>query len=150
MIRGARKRAFSAMSSDLLRPWFARTPGDNEELSTLIQRTMLAFHSFTEETTSRLRPEKIKRIFQVASTGLRPEQRAEATLRMILGQQTYTLLERQGFLDVLSVHYADRQRVYRLRRDPNHLRERWVRVIERGHYVADQCIVRRNPDDCRG
>ncbi len=50
--------------------------------------------------------------------GLRPQQRAENTLRLFLGEQLYRQLETLHFLDVSSVRYADRQRVYRLRRDP--------------------------------
>src|SRR5207244_702557 len=78
--------------------------------------------------------------------GLRPEQRAENTLRLFLSEPLYQRLERQSFLDVPSVRYADRERVYRLRRDPNRRRERRVRVFERGQYVNDFCIVRNQ--DC--
>ncbi len=74
--------------------------------------------------------------------GLRPEQRAENTLRLFLGEQVYAQLEQQHFLDVSSVRYAGEQRVYRLRRDPAHRRERRVRVFEHGRYVRDYCIVR--------
>jgi hypothetical protein len=56
--------------------------------------------------------------------------RAENTLRLFLGDDTYALLERQGFLDVSSVRYASEQRVYRLRRDPAKQRERRVRVYQ--------------------
>ncbi len=74
--------------------------------------------------------------------GLRPEQRAENTLRLFLGEQLYQQLETQHYLDVSSVRYAQDQRVYRLRRDPAKLRERRVRVFEHGNYVKDYCIVR--------
>ncbi len=71
--------------------------------------------------------------------GLTPKERAARTLQLFLGP-LYTQLETQGFLDVSSQRYP--QRVYRLRRDPQHLRDRRVRVFERGHYVRDLCIVR--------
>jgi len=74
--------------------------------------------------------------------GLRPEQRAENTVAYFLGADLYAKLNRQGFLDVSSVHYGTEQRVYRIRRDPAHLRERRVRVIERGRYTKDLCLVR--------
>jgi hypothetical protein len=50
--------------------------------------------------------------------------------------------ERAHFLDVSIVRSAERQRVYRLRRDPLKVRERRVRVFEHGQYVNDYCIVR--------
>src|SRR5579883_2143762 len=74
--------------------------------------------------------------------GLRPQQRAENTLRLFLGEQLYGQLEAQHFLDVSSVRYAPQRRVYRLRRDPAKRRERRVRVFEHGQYVHDFCIVR--------
>lgn len=74
--------------------------------------------------------------------GLRPTERAEQTLRLFLGEQLYQQLETRGFLDVSSVRYAERQRVYRLRRDPGKRYERRVRVFEHGRYVNDLCIVR--------
>ncbi len=74
--------------------------------------------------------------------GLLPAQRAENTLRLFLGEQVYTQLEQQGFLDVSSVHYAREQRVYRLRRDPDKRQERRVRLFEHGRYVRDYCLVR--------
>ena len=74
--------------------------------------------------------------------GLTPEQRAENTLRLFLGEELYGQLERQHFLDVSSVRYAYEQRVYRLRRDPARSRERRVRVFKRSRYVNDYCIVR--------
>ncbi len=72
--------------------------------------------------------------------GLRPTERAENTLRLFLGETLYGQLERRQFLDVSSQQYL--QRVYRLRRDPSHLRERRVRVFEGGRYTHDYCIVR--------
>jgi hypothetical protein len=74
--------------------------------------------------------------------GLRPAERAERTLRLFLGETLYAQLETQHFLDVSSVRFAERQRVYRLRRDPMKVRERRVRVFEYGQYVNDFCIVR--------
>jgi hypothetical protein len=74
--------------------------------------------------------------------GRSPAQRAENTLRLFLGEQLYGQLEQQGFLDVPSAHYTHEQRVYRLRRDAAHARERRVRVFERGRYSKDFCIVR--------
>lgn len=78
--------------------------------------------------------------------GYTPAQRAENTLRLFLGEQLYTQLEHQHFLDVSSAHYAHEQRVYRVRRDPARQRERRVRVFRRGHYENDFCIVRSQ--DC--
>ena len=72
--------------------------------------------------------------------GLRPTERAENTLRLFLGETLCSQLAQQGFLDVSSQQYP--QRVYRLRRDPNRLRERRGRVFERGRYTHDYCIVR--------
>lgn len=74
--------------------------------------------------------------------GLRPAQRAENTLRLFLGEELYSQLEQQGFLDISSVQYGLEERVYRLRRDPNKQRERRVRVFEHGRYMRDYCIVR--------
>lgn len=73
--------------------------------------------------------------------GLRPDQRAEATLRMFLGP-LYGTLQRQGFLDVSSRQYLER--VYRLRIDPDRRCDRRVRVFEAGRYVRDLCIVRQD------
>jgi hypothetical protein len=78
--------------------------------------------------------------------GLTAHQRAANTLRFFLGEETYSLLERQGFLDVPSVHYANEQRVYRLRRDPQRRRDRRVRVFQRQNYWKDFCIV--SAQDC--
>lgn len=72
--------------------------------------------------------------------GLRPVERAENTLRLFLGETLYGQLAAQGFLDVSSVQTPGR--VYRLRRDPHHRRERRVRVFEHGRYTYDYCIVR--------
>lgn len=74
--------------------------------------------------------------------GYTPKQRAENTLRLFLGEELYERLERQHFLDVSSVCYAQEQRVYRVRRDPRKGRERRVRIFQRGHYTNDYCIVR--------
>jgi hypothetical protein len=74
--------------------------------------------------------------------GFTPVQRAENTLRLFLGEELYGQLERQHFLDVSSVDYAQEQRVYRVRRDPAKQRERRVRIFKRNLYVNDYCIVR--------
>ncbi len=74
--------------------------------------------------------------------GLRPAERAEKTLRLFLGETLSQQIEHQGFLDVSSVHYSSEQRVYRLRRDPLHQRERRVRIFEYGQYIHDYCLVR--------
>lgn len=73
--------------------------------------------------------------------GLTPQQRAENTLQLFLGD-LYPQLQRQGFLDVSSAYYTREQRVYRLRRDPARQRDRRVRVFEHSRYVHDYCIVR--------
>jgi hypothetical protein len=74
--------------------------------------------------------------------GYTPIQRAENTLRLFLGEELYTRLEHQHFLDVSSVRYAHEQRVYRLRRDPAKQRDRRVRIFNFNRYVNDYCIVR--------
>jgi hypothetical protein len=73
--------------------------------------------------------------------GLTPQQRAENTLQLFLGD-LYPQLQQQGFLDVSSSYYTREQRVYRLRRDPTRQRDRRVRVFEHERYVHDYCIVR--------
>jgi hypothetical protein len=70
--------------------------------------------------------------------GLTPEQRAEATLRLFLGDY-YNQWQRDGYLDVPS---RERGRVYRLRRDPHNRSERRVRVFDGTRWVKDWCIVR--------
>ena len=72
--------------------------------------------------------------------GLTPTERAERTLRLFLGAERLLLLQRQGFLDIASALHDGR--VYRLRRDPQHRRERRIRVFEGGRYVRDLCVVR--------
>ena len=74
--------------------------------------------------------------------GYSPVQRAENTLRLFLGEQLYAQLERQKFLDVSSMLYAQEQRVYRVRRDPTKQYDRRVRVFKHGQYINDFCIVR--------
>lgn len=74
--------------------------------------------------------------------GLTPAIRAENTLRLFMGEETYALLERQGFLDVSSVRYVNERRVYRLRRDPAKQRDRRIRVFQNGDYYKDFCVVR--------
>jgi len=74
--------------------------------------------------------------------GYTPDQRAENTLCLFLGEELYARLERQHFLDVSSVRYAHEQRVYRVRRDPAKQSDRRVRVFRHGHYENDFCIVR--------
>jgi hypothetical protein len=78
--------------------------------------------------------------------GLTPKQRAANTLRFFIGEETYSQVERQGFLDVSSAKHSGR--VYRMRRDPD--RERRVRVMEESVYRSDYCIVSSQdvpPDD---
>jgi hypothetical protein len=70
--------------------------------------------------------------------GLMPDQRAEATLRLFLGEY-YTAWQRDGYLDVPS---RERGRVYRLRRDPHNRYERRVRVFDGTHWIKDWCIIR--------
>jgi hypothetical protein len=74
--------------------------------------------------------------------GLTPEVRAEHTLRLFLGETLYAQLDRDGYLDVSSVRFAESQRVYRLRRDPHRASERRVRIFEFGRHIHDYCIVR--------
>jgi hypothetical protein len=74
--------------------------------------------------------------------GYTPTQRAENTLRLFLGETLYTQLEHRHFLDISSIRYADRQRVYRLRRDPHKSYERRIRIFEYGEYINDYCVVR--------
>ena len=74
--------------------------------------------------------------------GLIPAQRAENTLRLFLGDELYGRVERDHFLDVSSVSYAEQQRVYRLRRDSDKRSERRVRVFREQSYWRDFCIVR--------
>jgi len=74
--------------------------------------------------------------------GLSPNERAENTLRLVIGDDLYQQLETQHYLDVSSVAFARQERVYRVRRDPAKLRDRRVRVFEHGRYVHDFCIVR--------
>lgn len=88
----------------------------------------------------------ILRVGDIIQPGREPHVVAEQTLKFFLGQETYELLNRQGFLDVSSVRFADEQRVYRLRRDPAKRRERRVRVHQRQNYWRDFCIVRERYD----
>ena len=74
--------------------------------------------------------------------GLEPAERAENTLRLVIGDDLYRQLETQHYLDVASVTFAGEERVYRVRRDPAKLRDRRVRVFEHGRYIHDFCIVR--------
>ncbi|HEU4326304.1 MAG TPA: hypothetical protein VFS21_24400 [Roseiflexaceae bacterium] len=73
--------------------------------------------------------------------GLRPQERAEHTLRLFLGP-LYESLGRQGFLDVASKRSPGT--IYRLRLDPARRYDRRVRVFEHGRYVRDLCIVRND------
>lgn len=86
----------------------------------------------------------ILRVGDVRDLGdqLLPEQRAENTLRLFLGEELYLQLKHQGYLDVSSVLYPEEERVYRLRRHAHKQREHRVRVFERGAYARDFCIVR--------
>ena len=88
----------------------------------------------------------ILRVAGSPAAGANPAERAEGTLRFVLGDELYTQLSANGYLDVPSVHYADRKRVYRLRRDPHHQSDKRIRIFEetggRMSYVKDFCIVR--------
>jgi hypothetical protein len=84
----------------------------------------------------------ILRVGDIVQPGRDPNVVAEQTLALFLGEELYGQLERQGFLDVSSVRFADERRVYRLRRDPARRRERRVRVFQNGVYHHDACIVR--------
>lgn len=91
----------------------------------------------------------ILKVGDMVRPGTNPALIAEETLKMFLGQETYALLERQGFLDVSSVRFADERRVYRLRRDPAKRRERRVRVFRRpSEYWRDFCITRADMSSC--
>jgi hypothetical protein len=94
---------------------------------------------------------EMDRILRIAGTpaqGSTPVERAEGTLRLMLGDALYTQLLGDGYLDVPSAQYAACRRVYRLRRDPARLSDKRVRVFEavdgRMTYVQDFCIVRRS------
>lgn len=88
----------------------------------------------------------ILRVAGVPAAGSTPVDRAEGTLRLMLGDATYAQLLRDGYLDVPSARYANRRRVYRLRRDPARSTDKRVRVFEeaggRMTYFKDFCIVR--------
>lgn len=84
----------------------------------------------------------ILRVGDIIQPGRDPNRVAEQTLRLFMGEETYALLERQGFLDVSSVRYAHERRVYRLRRDPAKRRDRRIRVFQNGSYYKDFCVVR--------
>lgn len=90
--------------------------------------------------------DEIVRIAGTPAEGRTPTERAEGTLRLMLGDETYGRLLRDGYLDVPSRLYANRKRVYRLRRDPHRNDDKRVRIFEEvdGHmsYVEDYCIVR--------
>lgn len=94
--------------------------------------------------------DQILRVAGTPAAGRTPVERAEGTLRLMLGDQIYQSLMTQGYLDVPSVRYADRQRVYRLRRDPNRREDKRIRVFEQVGtqmtYVKDFCVVRASPD----
>lgn len=75
--------------------------------------------------------------------GLSPVQRAENTLQLFLGDELYGNLQHQGYLDIPSTLFADRQRVYRLRRDQSRTYPRRIRVFEQGVYINDYCVVPR-------
>lgn len=107
-------------------------------------RQRVVVHHWPETVSPRIGLADILRVgdHMDQGDGLRPEQRAENTLRLFLGETLYQQLETQHFLDVPSVRYAADQRVYRLRRDPAKAHERRMRVFERGQYSKDFCIVR--------
>ena len=93
-----------------------------------------------------IRFDDILRVAGTPAAGHTPAERAEGTLRLLLGDDLYTQLSTDGYLDVPSVHFADQKRVYRLRRDPRHLADKRVRIFEEANgrmaYVKDFCIVR--------
>ncbi len=86
--------------------------------------------------------EDILKVGDIVQPGRDPNVVAEQTLALFLGQETYALLERQSFLDVSSVRYAEEQRVYRLRRDPAKSRDRRIRVFQHNRYTRDLCVIR--------
>jgi hypothetical protein len=92
--------------------------------------------------------DRILRIAGTPAAGRTPVERAEGTLRLLLGDPLYTRLLGEGYLDVPSAQFAACHRVYRLRRDPARLRDQRVRVFEvvdgRMTYTQDYCIVRRS------
>lgn len=92
--------------------------------------------------------DRILRIAGTPAVGSTPAERAEGTLRLMLGDTLYTQLLSEGYLDVPSAFFADAHRVYRLRRDPARVSDKRVRVFEhvdgRMTYLNDFCIVRRN------
>jgi hypothetical protein len=85
-------------------------------------------------TTPRIALHNILRVAERTDLGdgLTPLQRAENTLQLFLGDALYKSLQSNGYLDVPSTLHADRQRVYRLRRDKNASYPRRIRVFERG------------------
>jgi hypothetical protein len=102
-------------------------------------------------TTRELPTMEMDHILRIAGTpaaGSSPSERAEGTLRLMLGDTLYTHLLGDGYLDVPSAQYADRRRVYRLRRDSARVSDKRVRVFEevdgRMTYVKDFCIVRHS------
>jgi hypothetical protein len=104
-----------------------------------------------QRTAHELPPIQLDQILRIAGTpaaGNTPAERAEGTLRLMLGDETYGRLLQVGYLDVPSVRYADRRRVYRLRRDPARNSDKRVRVFEdvggRMTYARDFCIVRQS------
>lgn len=91
--------------------------------------------------------DRILRIAGAPAAGNTAMERAEGTLRLMLGDRLYSQLLGDGYLDVPSAFFADCHRVYRLRRDPSQLSDKRVRVFEevggRMTYTQDFCIVRR-------
>jgi hypothetical protein len=93
--------------------------------------------------------DRILRIAGTPAAGSTPVERAEGTLRLMLGDPLYTQLLSEGYLDVPSAQFAACHRVYRLRRDLARLSDKRVRVFEvvdrRMTYTQDYCIVRPSP-----
>lgn len=92
--------------------------------------------------------DQLLRVAGAPAAGNTPTERAEGTLRLMLGDTVYSQLALSGYLDVSSVQYGDRKRVYRLRRDPARNSDKRVRVFEEVGgwmtYVQDLCIVRQS------
>lgn len=120
-----------------------RPPSHYKTASLAARRTARSDHGLPA-----IEMDRILRIAGTPAAGSTPAERAEGTLRLMLGDTLYTQLLGEGFLDVPSSSFADVHRVYRLRRDPARVSDKRVRVFEevdgRMAYVKDFCIVRRN------
>lgn len=113
------------------------------------QRTNLPpHHDHIPQELPSIQLDHIMRIAGTPAAGRTPTERAEGTLRLMLGDKAYQRLEFTGYLDVPSALYRERRRVYRLRRDSRKSEDKRVRVFEavggEMTYVKDYCIVRAN------